>query len=93
MDRPKLTSPAFHFFCSNRAEVQRAFLAHLARFSRQFRDVSWQDAPGAFSRVYGEGDAEADTLANLFRGAMEQLLDNGEICVERVDGGNRLVKS
>jgi len=91
MDHPKLSSTVFDFSCSNRADVKRAFLAHLQRFERQFRDVSWQEAPAAFSAVYADGEDE--TTTTLFRAALEELLDSGEIQVERLDGGsNRIVK-
>ena len=87
-----LSSDVFTFSTNDRAAVRRVFLAHLARFERQFRDVSWQDAPAAFARASGDSDAEAETTTTLFRGAMESLLDSGEIEVERLgDGSNRIV--
>jgi hypothetical protein len=94
MSTPTLASTVFTFSTSNRAAVRRAFLAHLERFAAQDRDVSWEAAPAAFARVYGESDAEAETTTSLFRAAMEELLDSGDIVVERfLDGKNRLVKA
>ena len=54
--------------------------------------MSWQDAPAAFA--FASSDAGVETLTNLFRAAMEDLLDSGEIRVERLaGGGNRLVRA
>jgi hypothetical protein len=54
--------------------------------------VPWERAPAAFAAVCGDGDAEIEMTTSLFRSAMESLLDDGEIHVERLDGGgNRLV--
>jgi hypothetical protein len=92
MDHPKLSSTVFSFHTSNRADVRRAFLAHLARFERQFRDVSWQEAPAAFARTDPD-DGTDETTTRLFQRAMEELLDSGEICVEPLAGGNRLVRA
>lgn len=94
MSTPTLSSDCFTFATNNRADIRRAFCAHLQRFERQFRDVSWQEAPGAFARVSGESDSEAETTASLFRSAMEELLDSGELVVDRLpDGSNRLVRA
>jgi hypothetical protein len=94
MDHPTLASPIFTFSTNNRAQIRSAFLAHLARFDRQFRDVSWQEAPAAFARACGDSDAEAEMTTRLFRAAMEDLLDAEEIHVEPLDGGsNRLVRA
>jgi hypothetical protein len=93
MNYESLASPAFTFSCSNRAQIRRAFLVHLARFERQFRDVSWETAPAAFARACGDSDAEAETTTRLFSAAMEELLDEGTIEVERLgDGSNRIVR-
>ena len=92
MNTLTLSSDAFSFSLSNPAAVEGAFLAHLARFEAQDRDVSWQDAPAAFA--FASSDAGVETLTNLFRAAMEDLLDSGEIRVERLaGGGNRLVRA
>jgi hypothetical protein len=72
--------------------VRAAFLQHLQRFERQFRDVSWQEAPAAFSAVYPDGADE--TTTRQFRIALEELLDDGVISVERLpDGSHRLVRA
>jgi len=82
----------FTFSLSNPAAVEGAFLAHLARFEAQDRDISWQDAPAAFA--FASSDAGIETLTNLFRAAMEDLFDSGEVRVERLaDGSNRLVRA
>ena len=87
-----LSSTEFDFSSTNPADVERAFLAHLERFEQQNRDVSWQEAPAAFA--VASSDAGVETLTNLFRAAMEDLLDSAEIRVERLaDGSNRLVRA
>jgi hypothetical protein len=89
MSTHSLASNCFNFSTSDPSSVSRAFVAHIERFQRQNRDVSWQDAPFAFAGVYAEGNEESTT--NLFRRAMEDLLDAGAISVERLqDGSNRL---
>ena len=87
-----LSSDCFTFSSLDPASVERAFIAHLARFEQQNRDVSWQDAPAAFAAVYADDDDELTT--RYFRRAMEDLFNSGEIRVERLaDGGNRLVRA
>ena len=89
MPSPKLDD--ITFTTNSAAGSRRAFLDHLHRFETQSRDVSWREAPEAFARTYGAGGD--DTTVNSFRSAMEELLDSGDIRVERlVDGGNRLVR-
>ena len=80
------------FSSTNPASIERAFLAHLERFERQDRDVSWQDAPAVFAGVYADDDDELTT--RYFRRAMEDLFDRDWLRVERLaDGSNRLVRA
>jgi len=92
MNTLTLASDDFTFSSNQPASIARAFLAHLARFEQQNRDVSWQDAPAAFA--FASNDGGDEVLTNLFRAAMEDLFDGAEIRVERLaDGGNRLVRA
>ena len=87
-----LASDCFTFSLSNPVDIERAFCGHLERFAQQNRDVSWQEAPAAFA--VASSDAGVETLTSRFRAAMEDLLDAGEIRVERLaDGSNRLVRA
>ena len=79
------------FSTNDRASIRAVFLAHLTRFVNQGRETAWRRAPWDFARVYGDNFEDTDTTMRLFRSAMEDLLDSGEIRVERLaDGGNRL---
>jgi hypothetical protein len=63
------------------------FIDMLDRFERQDRDISWQKAPRVFAYLspFKPGNIPA------FRAAMETLLDERMIVVERLpEGGNRL---
>jgi hypothetical protein len=85
-----LASSSFDFSSFDPASIERAFIAHLARFEQQDRNVSWQDAPATFSAVIGD-DGDKETIRQ-FRAALEDLLDSAAIRVERLaDGSNRLV--
>jgi hypothetical protein len=90
MDGLKLTSDSFAFVPHDPNSIEHAFIAHLRRFIGQGRDVSWREAPSVFAAI--SGGHEDELLTNLFRTAMETLLDDECIFVEEMNGGNKLVR-
>src|SRR5580658_2271500 len=90
MHTTTLASASFSYSTCDPASIERAFLAHVARFAAQNREVDWQTAPEVFAAVIGDDDDKG--TIRQFRAALEDLLDSGAIRVERLaDGGNRLV--
>jgi hypothetical protein len=84
-----LASDSFDYSTFDPVSIERAFLAHIARFEAQNREIDWQTAPEVFAAVIGDDD---QGTVRVFRAAMEDLLDAGKIRVERLsDGGNRIV--
>jgi hypothetical protein len=80
----------FQFFPDDAISAQKVFLAHLYRFIGQGRDVSWREAPSIFATI--SSGQEDEQLTNIFRTAMETLLDDECIFVEEMNGGNKLVR-
>jgi hypothetical protein len=89
MDDLKLASDSFDFLPDDPLSIQRAFIAHLRRFIAQGRAISWREAPAIFAAISSGRDDEL--LTNLFRTAMETLLDDECIFAEEHNGGARLV--
>ena len=90
IDDLTLASDEFDFLPHDPISIERAFIAHLRRFIAQGRDVSWREAPAVFAAI--SSGREDELLMNLFRTAMESLLDSEHIFVEELNGGNKLVR-
>jgi hypothetical protein len=82
-------SDSFSHSSDDLVSIERVFINHLRRFIAQGRDVGWREAPAVFAAISsGEPD---EAVTNLFRSAMERLLDSEHIFVDE-NGGNRLVR-